>query len=178
MLLQLYTPTVHNLKTISCLFGSDEGEEHVESHLDSVDEDQSMLGGDELEVDGVDHRPDLPGSLACREEVVLDLASDGSEGVSINQSKVSEEDSHEDRAPDDLVKGNLHGNSLSVFSWDVLVEPVVEVVSRGSVVEESKGGKSDETLHVEWSSTDEDLNKEKKTKLCQQCSSGYRNLGK
>jgi hypothetical protein len=59
--------------------------------------------------------------------------------------------------PDQLVKGNLHKDLLGFSSWDLLVEPVVEVVSRGSMVQESEGGQSDEALHVESSSADEDL---------------------
>jgi hypothetical protein len=141
----------------SLVLGSNDREEHVECHLDTVDEDQSVLGGDELEVDGVDKRPDLPGSLACGEQVILDLVSDGTEGVAVAQTKVSEEDSHEDGAPDDLIKGDLRCDMLCFASLNGLVKPVVEVVSRGSVVEESEGRKSDETLHVEGSSTDEDL---------------------
>lgn len=57
-----------------------------------------MLGGDELEVDSVDNRPDLPGSLASAEEIVLDLVSNGSQRVSIHQSKVGKENTHEDGA--------------------------------------------------------------------------------
>ena len=54
-----------------------------------------MLVGDELEVDGVDNGPDLPGTLAGSEKIALDLLSNGGEGVSVDQSEVSEEDSHE-----------------------------------------------------------------------------------
>ena len=125
--------------------------------MDTVDEDQSVLGGDELKVDSVNNGPDLPRSLASGKKVILDLFSDSREGISVDQSKVSEENSHEDGAPDDLIKGNLHGDLLSFASLNEFVEPVVEVVSRRSVVKESKGRKSDETLHVEWSSADEDL---------------------
>ena len=131
--------------------------------MDSVDEDQSVLGGDELEVDGVDNRPDLPRSLAGRKQVVLDLVSNGSEGVSVDQTKVSEEDSHEKWAPDDLIKGNLHGNLLSFRSFNEFVKPVVEVVSRRSVVQETESRKSDESLHVEWSAGDEDLSRKKQS---------------
>lgn len=139
------------------LFGSNQGEEHVESNLDSVDEDKTMLGGDELEVDGMNNRPDLPRSLASREEVVLDLVSDDSEGISVDKSKVGEEDSHEDRAPEDLVDSNLESDILSSSSGDLVVKPVVEVVTRRSVVKETEGRKRKETLHVECSSRDEDL---------------------
>ena len=141
------------------LLGSDEGKEHVECYLDTVDEDQSVLGGNELEVDGMDEWPNLPRSLAGSEQIILDLASDSRKGVSVDKSKVCEENGHEDWAPDDLIECNLHGNSLSVLSGDQVVKPVVEVVSRGSVVKETKGRHSNETLHVEWSSTDENLEK-------------------
>jgi hypothetical protein len=136
---------------------SNDGKKHVESNLDSVDENKSVLGGDELEVDGMDYGPDLPGSLAGGKQVVLDFASDGSEGISVAKSKVGEEDRHEDGAPDNLIKGDLHANRLSVRALDRLVKPVVEVVSRRSVVKETKSRKSDETLHVEGSTGDEDL---------------------
>jgi hypothetical protein len=125
--------------------------------LDSIDEDKSVLGGDELEVDGMDNRPHLPRSLAGRKKVILDLASNGGERVSVDQSKVSEEDGHEDGAPDNLVKGDLHTDLLCFSSLNEFVKPVVEVVSRGSVVKETKGRKGDETLHIEGSSRNEDL---------------------
>lgn len=57
-----------------------------------------MLGFDVLEVDGMDKGPDLPRSLASTEKVVLDLASDGGQGVAVDQTKVGEEDGHEDGA--------------------------------------------------------------------------------
>lgn len=142
------------------LLGSNEGKEHVECNLDTVDEDKTVLGGDELEVDGVDNRPHLPRSLACTEEIVLDLVSNGGQRISVDQSKVAEEDTHEDGAPHGLVNGNLEGNILGFGSWDVAVQPVVEVVSRRSVVDETEERKSKETLHIEWSSTDENLGKE------------------
>ena len=125
--------------------------------MDSVEEEQSVLVGDVLEVDKVDKRPDLPRSLASSEEIVLDLGSDGSEGVTVDKSKVGEEDGHEDWAPGDLVDGDLGSNRLSVLSRDLAVEPVVEVVSRRSVVEKTESGKGDESLHVERTSRDEDL---------------------
>lgn len=77
------------------LLVSDEGKEHVESHLDGVDEDQAMFGGDELEVNSMNNGPDLPRPLAGGKKIVLDLRSNGAEGVSIDQSKVGKEDSHE-----------------------------------------------------------------------------------
>ena len=125
--------------------------------MDTIDEDQSVLGRDELEVDGVDNGPDLPRSLHSGEKIVLDLGTDGGERVTVDETKVSEEDSHKDGAPDDLIKSNLGCDGLAIASGDEVVEPVVEVVSRGSVVKEAKGRKSDEALHVEGSSGDEDL---------------------
>ena len=73
-------------KTNSLRLGSDDAEEHVEGNLDAVDEDETVLVGDELEVDGVDDGPDLPGSLAGAEEVVPDLGSDGGEAVAVNEA--------------------------------------------------------------------------------------------
>jgi len=150
---------VHIVKTDN-LFGSNEGEEHVESNLDSVEEEQSVLVGDELEVDKVNERPDLPRSLAGSEEIVLDLGSNGTETVSGNESKVGEEDSHEKWAPKNLVKGNLLCDRCSVLSGDLAVEPVVEVVSRRSVVEKTECGKGEESGHVERIGGDEDLSQQ------------------
>lgn len=142
------------------LLGSNEGKEHVECNLDTVDEDKTVLGGDELEVNSVDNGPHLPRSLACTEQIVLDLASNGGQRISVNQSEVAEEDTHEDRAPHGLVNGNLKGNILCFGSWDLAVQPVVEVVSRRSVVDETEEGKGKEALHIEGSSADENLGEE------------------
>jgi hypothetical protein len=145
-------------KTMWCLFlGSNEGKEHVEGDLNTVDKDKSVLGRDELEVDSMDKGPNLPRSLARRKQVVLDLVTDGGKGVSVDQTKVGEEDSHEDGTPDNLIKSNLGSNSLAVRSGDELVQPVVKVVSRRSVVKETKGRKSNESLDIEWSTRDEHL---------------------
>mmetsp|Transcript_25167 Transcript_25167/g.47784 ORF Transcript_25167/g.47784 Transcript_25167/m.47784 type:complete len:91 (-) Transcript_25167:10-282(-) len=61
------------------LLASDERQEHVESDLDSVEEKQAVLVGDELEVNSVHNRPHFPRSLASGEEVGLDLVSNGAE---------------------------------------------------------------------------------------------------
>ena len=66
--------------------------------MNPVDEDQAVLGRDELEVDGMHERPDLPRSLASTKKVLPDLVSNSSPGVTIDQTKVGEEDSHEDGA--------------------------------------------------------------------------------
>jgi hypothetical protein len=66
--------------------------------LNTVDEDETVLGGDKLEVDGMHNRPDLPRSLAGAKKIVLDLVSNGAEGVSSAQAKVGEKYSHENRA--------------------------------------------------------------------------------
>ena len=84
-----------------------------------------MLGRDELEVDGVDNGPDLPRSLHSGEKIVLDLGTDGGERVTVDETKVSEEDSHKDGAPDDLIKSNLGCDGLAIASGDEVVEPVV-----------------------------------------------------
>ena len=141
------------------LFASNEREEHVESNLDSVEEEQSVLVGDELEVDKVNNRPDLPRSLASCEEIVFDLASNSSEGVTVDEAKVGEENRHENWAPKDLVNENLFGDRSSILSGDLVIKKVVEVVTGRSVVEKTECGKSDESLHVESTSRNENLNK-------------------
>jgi hypothetical protein len=125
--------------------------------LDTVDKDKTVLRGDELEVDSVDNWPDFPGPLASSKQVVLDLVSDGCHGVSINQTQVCEENSHENWAPKDLIDGNLHKDVLSVGSRNLAVQPIVEVMARWSVVEKTEGREGDEALHVERSTRNEDL---------------------
>ena len=66
-------------RVASLFLASNDGQEHVEGNLDGVDEDKTMLVGDELEVDSVHNGPDLPRSLAGRQEVALDLVADDSE---------------------------------------------------------------------------------------------------
>eukprot|EP00532_Pseudo-nitzschia_australis_P015927 CAMPEP_0168254410 /NCGR_PEP_ID=MMETSP0141_2-20121125/4727_1 /TAXON_ID=44445 /ORGANISM="Pseudo-nitzschia australis, Strain 10249 10 AB" /LENGTH=162 /DNA_ID=CAMNT_0008190883 /DNA_START=185 /DNA_END=674 /DNA_ORIENTATION=- len=135
------------------------GKEHVESNLDGVEEQQSMLARDELEVDKVNGGPDFPRSLASRKKIGLDLGSNGCGRVSVDKSEVGEEDGHEKRTPHGLVDKDLFGNRSSVLSGDLGIEPVVEVVTGRSVVEKTEDRKSDESLHVEWTPSDEDLNK-------------------
>ena len=139
------------------LFGSNKGKEHVESDLDSIEEEQSVLVGDELEVDEVNNRPDLPRSLAGSEKIGLDLGTNGSETVTVDKSQVGEEDGHENWAPCDLVDEDLLGDRSSVLSGDLGVEPVVEIVTRRSMVEKTKSGESDESLDIESTSGNEDL---------------------
>lgn len=154
-----------------CLFlGSDEGKEHVECNLDTVDEDQTVFVRDELEVDSMHNWPDLPGSLAGAEKVGLDLGSNGGERISVHQAKIGEEDTHENGAPQDLVNSNLESNILAVSSGNLLVKPVVEIVTRRTVVDETKDRKSNESLPVEWSSSDENLKEIRSTQLCQRWS--------
>jgi hypothetical protein len=76
---------------------------------------------DELEVKGMHNRPDLPTSLACREQVVLNLVGNGAKRVTIDKAKVREEDSHENGAPKDLVNRDLASNVLGRLSWNLLV---------------------------------------------------------
>jgi hypothetical protein len=118
---------------VLCLLASKERKEHVEGNLYRVDKDKTMLVGNELEVHGVDKGPDLPASLAGGQEILLDFLADDGERVSVYQTKVREEDSHKDRAPKDLINANLQGNILGTSSLDLVIQPVVEVVSRGSV---------------------------------------------
>jgi hypothetical protein len=125
--------------------------------LYSIDKDETVLRRNELEVDGVDNWPNLPRSLASREEVILDLVTNRRERIAVAKSKIGKEDSHENGAPEDLINSNLEGNIFGASSLDLAIEPVVEVVSRWSVVEETKGRKRDESLNIEWTSSNEDL---------------------
>ena len=150
-------PTVATIVITSFLLGSNERQEHVEGHLYRVDKDQTVLGRDELEVDSVHNGPDLPRSLHSGEEIVLDLIDNSGDGVSVDQTQVSEEDTHEHGAPEELINSDLESHVLGFGSRNLGVQPVVEVVSRGSMVDETKDTESDESLHVEWSSGDENL---------------------
>jgi hypothetical protein len=139
------------------LLGSDQRQEHVEGNLDTIDEEQSVLVGNSLEVYGMDERPDLPGSLAGGEKVTLDLVSDDAERVAVDKSEVSEKDGHEDGAPKNLVNGHLCGNRYCVSSRDLGINPVVEIVTRGPMIEETKGRERNKSLPLERSARNEDL---------------------
>jgi hypothetical protein len=148
--------------TEACLFASNDREEHVESNLHSIDKDEAVLGGDELEVDGMNNRPYFPRSLAGCEEITLDLVDNDSDRIAVHQSQVREEDSHENRAPDELINTNLQCNMMGFLSFNLLIKPVVEKVTRGAVVNETKDTESDESLHVEWSTADKNLTRRKR----------------
>mmetsp|Transcript_18724 Transcript_18724/g.43486 ORF Transcript_18724/g.43486 Transcript_18724/m.43486 type:complete len:150 (-) Transcript_18724:297-746(-) len=105
----------------------------------------------------MDKRPNLPGSLAGAEQVVLDLVANGRKSVSVDKSKVGEEHGHENGAPDKLVNGHLDCDVLGLRSLNLSVKEVVKVVARRSMVQETKGRKSDESLPVEWTSADKYL---------------------
>ncbi len=117
-----------------------------------------MLGADKLEVDGVYQRPDLPGTLAGRQQVVLDLVTDNVEGVAVDQTQIGEKDAHKDGAPEQLVNGNLEGHMLGLGTGNLVVEPVVKVVSGRSVVNETKDGKSYKASHIKGTASNENLN--------------------
>ena len=146
-------------KDIKCLslLGSKKRKEHVERNLHSIDVRNTPLVRNKLEVNKVDHWPNLPGSLTGRQKVILDLASNDTQGVTVNQAKVGEEDTHEDWAPEELIDGNLCEDGGGVGSGDLFVEPVVEVMSGGAVVDESEEGEGGETLPVDGSTGDEEL---------------------
>ena len=56
-----------------------------------------------------------------------------------------------------MIDGNLREDGHGICSGDLFVEPVVEVMSRGAVVDETEEGEGGETFEVYWSSSDEDL---------------------
>ena len=101
--------------------------------------------------------PNLPRSLARSQQIILDLASNSREGVTIDKSKVGEEDTHKDWTPEELIDGNLREDGCGISSGDLFVKPVVEVMSRGAVVDETEEGEGGETFVVYWSSSDEEL---------------------
>jgi hypothetical protein len=140
--------------------GSKKRKEHIERNLHSVDEDQTVLRWDELEVDSMDNRPHFPRTLASFEKIVLDLVADHSEGISVDQSQVSEENGHENWAPDDLIEGHFHDNVLGFGSFDLLVEPAVKIMSWWPVVYQTESRERNKAFHVEWSTCDEDLSLE------------------
>mmetsp|Transcript_59860 Transcript_59860/g.177415 ORF Transcript_59860/g.177415 Transcript_59860/m.177415 type:complete len:285 (-) Transcript_59860:134-988(-) len=150
-------PHILTSHTKILFLGADDGEEHVERDLNAVDKDEAMLRRDELEVDGVNDRPHLPRSLARREEVRLDLVDNGRHAVAVHESEVREEYRHEDGAPEELIDGDLAGDGGGAGALDLGVEPVVEVVAGGAVVDEAEDGEGDEALHVEGAARDEDL---------------------
>ena len=125
--------------------------------MHSIDVWNTPFVRDELEVDEVHHRPNLPRSLAGCEQVILNLVANGGEGISVDKSKVGEENTHEDWAPEELINGNLRENRDSISSGNFFVEPVVEVVARGAMVDESEERESGKTLVINGSSSNEDL---------------------
>ena len=116
-----------------------------------------MLGGDKLEVDRMNNGPNLPRALAGREKIILDLVHNHRDRISIDQAQIGEEYRHEDGAPDNLIKGHFHGNLLGFRTFDLLVQPVVEEMSGRSMIQETKGRKSNEALHVKGATTNENL---------------------
>ena len=104
--------TLHPTFLISISFvGTNDGKEHVEGDLNSVDENQPVLGADELKVESMDTGPYLLRTLARCEQVALDLIPNDGEGVTVHKPKVREENSHEQGAPQDLIDGDLGENS-------------------------------------------------------------------
>ena len=56
-----------------------------------------------------------------------------------------------------MINCNLGKYGCGISSGDLLIEPIVEIVSRGAVVDESEEGEGGKALVVDWSSGDEDL---------------------
>ena len=139
------------------LLASNNRKEHVEGNLDRVDENQTVLGGNELEVDGVHNGPDLPRSLTSRKKIFLDFIDNHRKRVTVDQTQVGEENSHKDGTPEQLVHTDLKGDMLGFSSFNLPVQPVVEVVSRRTVIDEPEDSERDESLHIERSATDEKL---------------------
>jgi len=56
-----------------------------------------------------------------------------------------------------LVDRNFQGDVFSFFSWNLVIKPIVEIMTRWSVVEETKCRETNEAFDVEWTSGDKDL---------------------
>lgn len=127
--------------------------------MDGIDIRDAPLVGNELKVDEVNCGPHFPRSLAGGQEVVLDLVSNSSERISIDEAEVGEENAHEDWAPEELINGNLSEDGNGICSGDLFIKPVVEVVSRRPVVNESEKGEGGKTFVVDGSSRNEELSR-------------------
>ena len=104
--------TLHPTFLISIsVFGSNDGKEHVEGDLNSVDEIQPVLGADKLKVDSIYNGLYLLRTLARCEQVALNLIPNYGEGVTVHDPEVREENSHAPGAPKDLIDGDLGENS-------------------------------------------------------------------
>ena len=86
----------------------------------------------------MDNGPHFPRSLTCGKQVILNLGTNGGEGISVDKSEVTKEDTHENRAPEELIDGNLSEDGGGIGSRDFVIKPVVEVMSRWAVVDESE----------------------------------------
>jgi len=105
----------------------------------------------------VNNRPDLPGTHTRAQQVVLDLVDDDGNAIAVHDAQIREEYCHEDGTPDKLVEEELLNDGDGFLALDPFVEPVVEEMSRRTVVRETEEGEGDEPLPVEWTGSDEDL---------------------
>ena len=103
------------------------------------------------------HWPNLPRSLACSQKIVLNFVSNGSQRITVDKTKVGKEDTHEDGTPEELINGNLGKYWDGIRAWNLTIKPIVKVVSRWAVVDESKEREGSKTLVVDGTSSDEDL---------------------
>jgi len=67
--------------------------------------------------------------LDSGEKIGTDLCPDCGKGVPSYEAQISEKNSHEDWAPDELIKRNLFRNCERPHALDLGVKPVVEVMS-------------------------------------------------
>jgi hypothetical protein len=158
------------------LFGSNQGKEHVKRDLDSINEDESVLGRNEFEVDRMNDGPDLPRSLAGRQQITLDLLANGSERVAVDQSQIGEEDAHENGAPEQLINGNLQRHMFGLLAFNLTVQPVVKVMSTWSMVNKTKDRERNEPFHIKCTSRYENLEMASK-KNCKMSASGVVTYG-
>ena len=83
--------TLHPTFLISISFvGTNDGKEHVEGDLNSVDENQPVIGADELKVDSMENWPYHLRTLARCEQVALDIIPNDGKGVTVPEPEVLE----------------------------------------------------------------------------------------
>jgi len=123
-----------------------------------------MLVGNEFEVDHMDERPNLPRSLTGTQQIVLDFGRNRTKTISIDKTQIGKEDGHEDGTPEDLINGNLAHDTLQSSTLNLGIQPIVKVMSRGTMVGKSKETQRKESFHIEGvclgNTCNEDLSKQ------------------
>jgi hypothetical protein len=125
-----------------------ERQKDIVTNLDGVDVQQTLVGWDKSEIDGMRRNPDSPTSHDGRLEVGLELVGVLLKGLALHQTEVTKEHASKDGVPDGLINSNLGGNCQWSSSWKLSIEETVKVVTGGSVQQESETSQSDGTHDI------------------------------